>query len=272
MATIDAPNIAASGLRSYLLRTLPAKVTAINLLRAPVLKSPLAGPFTLPVGGSISLRIAEGASTQSVSLTSGSRTAAQIATEINATIASAASADAQGRLVLTGAAPTSTTPGVVEVSSSSTAAVMTALGFSPGGAKLVRSALGAPGLNGVLDGEFVPMDPGSGMAVVLGDRSVEPRSSNVRDDMRRVAFKVQVLAAEPSNNFDSFMELLNAATRCVREVLAEDRTLDSAVFLTEVTKETAIGRIFRFRDGLNYPLMGMADMAVRVHVWERTEP
>ena len=48
MPQVRAEQIAADALRNWLLLKLPAKVTAVNLTRAAVLKATLPGPYTIP--------------------------------------------------------------------------------------------------------------------------------------------------------------------------------------------------------------------------------
>src|SRR6185436_3211813 len=90
--------VVCEALREHLLLKLPAKVTEVNALRAPVLKTPIAGPFN--ISGTKKLRISKTGTDSGhveVTLTAGAaQTATQVAADINAAVglAGVASADA----------------------------------------------------------------------------------------------------------------------------------------------------------------------------------
>jgi len=268
MSTVKAELLAVEALRAYLGRTLPAKVDVLNAARAAVLVAPRAGPYTL--AGSLYLGILP--TGQTTVAVSGTLTAAQVATLINAAAPSGltASADSRGRLVLTAsAAPSGSTPSAVFVGAS---AENRALGWPAGGTSLVLGALVAPDSGGISDGQDVPVSFTEGnFAVVLGARSTRPRSPNIRDDVHVVTMQVEVYAAEPQGSVEASHEFLAQAVRAVREVVLEDRTLDGAVHLALLDAVTVTGRTFRFETpGGASPLMTSAVLTLAVHVFERS--
>jgi len=107
--SVEVEALAARALRRYLLSALPAKVTVMNRARAPVLEAAYAGPYT--ISGTMNLQISKtGVDSGYVTtgnFTAGSQSAAQLAATINATagLVEVASADADGRLLLTGTPP-----------------------------------------------------------------------------------------------------------------------------------------------------------------------
>lgn len=217
--------LAARSLRDYLLRWLPAKVAQLNALRGAVVKSATVGPFTVASGNLVLASAREGATT-SVTLPTGSVTAAAIATAINtaAVPGVTASADGEGRLVLTGAAPTEGVASCVSVRTSTNNALF---GWPSEGCYDVVTALTAPTWKGVMDGgpQTIP-DFGRTFAVVIGDRSaVEVGGS--RADMHTVTLDVSVWVADRANGQHRTRESLQSAVRCVRELLDSDdgRTL-----------------------------------------------
>lgn len=268
MSTVMAELLAVDALRAYLLKTLPAKVSTINSGRAAVLKATTVGPYT--VTGNISLGITRGSET-AITLTTGSRTTAQLVTEINAAAVSGitASADSEDRLTITAsAAPSSSTPSVVSLAASAENA---AFGWDKGGEFTLRSGLVAPSARGVHDGEPDMVDLGAGFWVLIGKRSTAPRSSNIRDDVHIVTMSLEVLAAEPNGNVDSAHELIGSAVRAVREVIYEDRTLDGQVHITNLTSIQYEARTFRFSaGGTSSPLLSAAQITAAVHVFERS--
>jgi lysophospholipase L1-like esterase len=217
--------LAARALRDYLLRWLPAKVAQLNALRGAVVKSAAVGPLTIASGALVLASAREGATT-SVTLPTGTVTAAAIATAINAAAVPGvtASADGEGRLVLTGAAPTE---GVLSCVSVRAAANNLLFGWPEEGCYDVVPAITAPTFKGVMDGgpATIP-DFGRTFAVVIGDRSaVEVGGS--RADMHAVTLDVSVWVADRASGGHRTRETLQACVRAVRELLDSDdgRTL-----------------------------------------------
>jgi hypothetical protein len=268
MSTVQADLLAVSALRAYLLRTLPAKITTLNTERAAVLKAPRAGPYVVPASGSLVLGATVGSEVADA-ITAGSRTATQVAADISTT-GIAATVDAQDRLTLTAtAAPVAGTPSVVSLGPEATAGTYAAFGWSAGGEKITRSALPAPTSPMVQESQLPYTDLGSGLAIIIGERTTEPRSGNIRDDTHRVLLKLEILVAEPNASHSDASELVGTAARAVREVLLEDRTLDGAVHLTELPKLVISPHTYRFaKDGPSF-LLSKADMTVRIHIFER---
>ena len=229
--------IAAKALRDFLLVQLPAKATAVNLLRAAVLTAPWAGPYTIPAGAILRVGTALGTYTN-VTLTSGSRTAAQLAADIEAVpaLAGLAAADTASRLALTSlVAPTATVPSILAIGpdNAGTDGAATgsnaALGFDAGGNHVQTSAVVAPTYRGVMDGWPVTADfPGRGaIVVIIGDRS----SADVGEKRRYeklVDLDLTILRADPAVGQHRNREGIEAAVRCVREVIASDRHLGRA--------------------------------------------
>jgi len=268
MATVKAEHTAVNALRDYLLRTLPAKCTSINSGRAAVLKAPYAGPYTIPSGGTLRLGATSGSET-TVTLTSGSRTAAQIAAEINVS-GLTASADTQGRLLVTSStAPTSGTPSVVSLGSDSTSTAAL-FGWDAGGEEAIREAIAAPTAQGIRDGDHSILDLRRGFAIVIADKKSTDTNRNIRYDERDVAMKLNVYVPVPGGQVNEYSEHAEQCVRAVREVIFEDRTLDAVVMMTDVMDVTIFGPAFRFDAGGVSPLLARADMNVRVRVFERS--
>jgi hypothetical protein len=222
---IQPESLAASALRDYLLRWLPAKATQLNALRGAVVKSAAVGPFVISSGALVLASAREGATT-SVTLPTGTVTASAIATAINtaAVPGVTASADGEGRLVLTGDAPAEGVLSCVAVRSS---AANTLFGWPAEGCYDVVPAITAPTFKGVMDGgpATVP-DFGRTFAIVIGDRSaVEVGGS--RADMHNVTLDVSVWVADRASGGHRTRETLQACVRAVRELLDSDdgRTL-----------------------------------------------
>lgn len=267
MSTVKAEMLAVDSLRAHLLLKLPAKVTSINSERAAVLKAPRAGPYT--VVGDLRIGTAKGTYT-TVALTTGSRTATQVAAEI-AVAGLTASVDAQDRLVLTSSsAPVAGTPSVVALGSNAgEAAANEAFAWDAGGESVVRAALVAPSNPGVRDGDDGLIDVRQGFAVVLGKRRTAPRSPNIRDDCHIVTVDAEVVAAEPNGDMTAAHEFMQQAVRAVREVLLEDRTLGGTVHLTQLPAIQYEARTFRIAGDNFSPLYSSAPLQVAVHVFER---
>lgn len=215
--SVRAEAIAAEALREWLLLQLPARVAAANLVRAAVLKAAWAGPYTIADGAQLKIqRVWNSAVSIMVALTAGSRTAAQVASDINAVLPGLATVDSAERLVLTSpTAPVAGTPSYLEVKGD----------VSPFGwvtsAKSVVSALVAPGWNDVCDGlpqalDFASRGPGT-VVVFIGDRRSQPLDDNPRRNEHRVSLDVHVLRVEPDQHPHRTREAIQAAVACVRE-------------------------------------------------------
>lgn len=225
--------IAVDALILYLRRYLPAKVTALNALREAVLTSALAGPFTVPAGAV--LRLAAGsheATPTDVALTSGSRTAAQVAADIEAVGVPGltASADDYGRLVLTADdAPLEGAPSVVIVAQDVDGDGLPTgsnecFGWAEGGEHLETIALTAPSWRGVVDGlALTGPDMGQGFWVIIRNRSVRPTHPGIRRDTYLVTMTVDIWRpfsahAPPHRS----REAISSCVRAVRELVESD--------------------------------------------------
>jgi hypothetical protein len=213
--------LVAQACRRYLLSALPAKVAEVNATRAPVLEAAYAGPYS--VTGTKVLSISKtGVDTgyvQTAALATGTRTAADIATEINATsgLAGVASADTDGRLLLTGSAPEDAANGIIAVKG--TAAGL--FGWATGD-RVVHSALVAPTYRGVADGVPLKPDMGPGIWIIIGKRSSVPvrrNNSTVRTFEYQVGLELGLMWREMNVQSHRSREAIQSCVRCVRELL-----------------------------------------------------
>lgn len=273
---------AADALRAFLLLRLPARVAAVNATRAAVLTAPWAGPYVIPIGAVLGV----GAVPLYISLNPDlyvERTAADLADDINAWVPGIASADADGRLVLTDlSTPEPGAPSVMaigvdnggEVDGAPTGS-NAALGFNPGGERVVRSALAAPSLRGVMDGWPVTADfQGGGVInIVIGDRSSDDIGEKRRNE-KLVGLDVTILWADPASARHRNREGIASAVRCVREVINTDQTLGRAAFGDIVYCDDGPCQIsglpFNFGSEKGAPLLfDGASMRIDVKVFER---
>lgn len=271
--TVRAELIAVDALRVYLLRTLPAKVDAINAARAATMKAPRAGPYAIASGARLVLGTTIGSGTE-VTLTEG---AARTATEVAADITTAAiagitaSADTQGRLVVTAsAAPAEDAPSVLWLGPDTQAGDNAPFGWGPAGAERIVSAIVAPTEDGISDGDPGEIDLGSGFHVIIGKRTSTP-TDNIRRDVTLVTLSCSVFAAEPQGSIRASQEYISQCVRAVRECIYEDRTLDGAVHIAELPSVQYEGRTFRFQLGQSQSgLMSEAPLQVLIKVFERS--
>lgn len=226
---------AAQLLREWLLQELPASIATVNAARAAVLRTPGPGPFTIPASGALKVSATDKAGlTTTIALTSGSRTTAQLVTQINATVTGLASADADDHLLLTSPTAPSWTASTGAIVNSVVAAgadttdVNTALGWDVGGESVIRTALVPPGPRGVCDGlplgtYFDPSQIGKGRVLVtIGGREGKPKGDNPRNREWDVALELGIFRAEPLEVTNQTREPIQAALRAVRAVLHTD--------------------------------------------------
>ena len=226
--SVTAELIARSALRDYLLLRLPAKVTEVNATRAATLRAPWAGPYTIPAASTMGLSVTgSDASFTAFTVTAGSRTTAQMVTEINTAMAgSPASADADDRLLITSpTAPSTTVPSAVKLRGTTSTDCNAVFGWDKGGEKEVTTALIAPSSRGVADGWPQVLDFGPGAAIgapiccVIGDSSTAPVRPDPRRDEHVVTLDLTVLRLEGLGLSHRNREPILSSLRCVREVL-----------------------------------------------------
>lgn len=278
--SIRPEQLAAEYCREWLLLGMPAKVAEVNALRAAQLKSPWAGPFTITAGMQLRINVTQNSTTfVTASLTSGSRTAAQLAADINGTagLSGVASADLEGRLLLTSPSPpTASAPSKVELQSGT---ANTVLGFTKGGNKRITTALIAPGVDDVIDGwplvsDLVTRGPGT-VVVILGDK-VATELPNPRSDEHLVAMDINVMRIEPQMQIHRNREHIYASLRCVRELMLEGagRTFgaraDNPIMLVRPNKGRVVAKPLSLgtKDNPN-PLFDAAVFNAEVRVFER---
>lgn len=221
--------LVAAACREWLLMSLPAKVAEVNLTRAAYLTAPFAGPYAVPAGSTLGIIPTANSSTAiPVTLTTGAptRTAAQLATDINATsgLSGVASADSNGRLKLTSPTPPSGTSvsSKIELRGGVASDINATLGFHKGGEKCVRTPLVTPMHQDVMDGWpllGVMQSRGKGVVVVvLGDKQTR-EDVNLRKQQNIVTMDVNVLRQESEQQVDRNREHIYAAARCVFELM-----------------------------------------------------
>lgn len=268
--------IAATALREYLLRYLPAEVAAANLTRAAVVKSALAGPFNIS-SGALTLGAARTGGVSVTLPTGAAVTAAQVATAINLVATDlTASADAYGRLVLTSdTPPADDTASAIGVGGST---ANTIFGWEREGVHVVRSALAAPTWEGVMDGWPIGI-PGGGrnFSIIIGDRDSAPLGG-YRRDMHTVTLALEVWAVDRNVSVHRSREYIQAAAQVVRDVIESDdgRTLgvatEGTVEHVSITREKIRGMPFQAFDEAKRPLGPPADVAsmqLTVKVFQR---
>lgn len=279
MSNITVEQLAVTALREWLLLQLPAKVAAVNAQRFAVLKAPIAGPYVIPPNAKLhhsSTRI-EGPWTD-IALTSGTRSATQVAADVELVVPGIASADAFGRLALTAAAaPIVGTDSLVALGPDTTGA-NAALGFDAGGERAQTSALVCPGYKGVADGTPMHPDMGPGFWLILGDALSVPVRPDVRRDEYTVAISLALSVPVPSGSMHRTREHLRAAMRCVREVLFNDptsqgRTLGGVLGIQLVTETQALvkSRPVQFKEMPN-AMFSRAQFQLNVRVYETQTP
>jgi hypothetical protein len=269
-------------LREYLLRYLPAKVAQLNGLRAATLRSALAEPFTVPAGAV--LRLSSTSQEQAptdVPLTSGTRTAAQVATDIGALVPGlTASADEAGRLLLTSSStPAPGAPSVVVVArDAGNTGSNAAFGWSDGGEHYETAALTAPSWRGVVDGRPLTVpDMGQGFWLMLGNRTVRPTHPGIRRDTHTVAFACEVWRPFSANAPPHrSREAISSCVRAVKELLegGDGRYLGRQgagdVQLVTVTDTTINGEPLTLTDSPGI-LFDIARLTINVRVFQRPD-
>lgn len=278
--SVRAEALAVESLIAWLRLKLPAKVTEVNAARAVTLKTPLAGPFTIPASAvlKVSKTTKDGTQT-SISLTGGSRTTTQLVSKINTGFGSTiASADADDRLTLTGSAPVEGTPSCIFVGGDSTGA-NTALGWDAGGESVISTALVTPAHRNIMDGWPMQLDATGGFIVIIGRRSAAPvdRKQGERRDEHIVTLDVSLFRPAIQQENHRSREHISACVQCVREVLKTDaglqlgRAANGDIVKVEVGQVTVEGMRFQpMKEGKMFgPAFDSAALKLYVLVYER---
>jgi len=274
--------IAAIACRDWLLLGMPAKVAEVNATRAAALKSPWAGPFAIAPGATLGINVTQNSDAfVTVALTDGSRTATQLAADINGTtgLSGVASADTEGRLILTSLlAPTTSAASKVALRNA-VLDVNATLGFSKGGERCIVTALVAPSHNDIIDGwpllsDLINRGPGT-VVVILGDK-VTKELPNPRQDQHIVTMDVSVMRIEPHQQIHRNREHIYAAVRCVRELMlsGEGRRFGRGESGDVQMARPSLGRVvakplsFGAKDSPS-PLFDAAVIQVECRIYER---
>jgi hypothetical protein len=237
--TVAASATFSRAMREFLLAKLPAQVVTRNAARAALLITPAAGPFVVPASASLSISL-DGSAFTAAPLTSGSRTAAQVAADIEAVVPGIASALTDGRLkLLATAAPSSpVTVSALHLAADATGA-NEALGFDPGGESCVRAPLVTPTSKGVCDGLPLLMEPyATGrMVVVLGDRGDVEVEAGTRRNERFATLAMRVYVPMLMQGYHQSREEIQSACECINDALGttEGQYLGHSVDGTTVT-------------------------------------
>jgi len=269
-------DIAVQAIREHLLMFLPAKVAELNTLRPAVLKSAYVEPFTFPAATSLKLGInRDGSSPTTCAMTAGTRTAAQVAFDINSASPPGlvATFDRDGRVILTASAkPAQDAPSVVCALADTTGANLI-LGWSPGGETVLYSALVAPTNAGVMDG-WPMASPETGQAFWL---ILDERQSVQIEPLRRYEYLVTIpiLCFKPELGMGTHRsrEGVSMVVRAVREVLHTLRGRYAGhegfgdVMLVQVTNVFIPGKAFSFK-GENV-LYDTASLTITARVFAR---
>lgn len=269
MSLVQAEDIATRALREYLLRTLPAKVATINAARAPYIKAPRAGPYIIPAAPNNVLTIVSQGVDYPVTLTAGSRTAAQVKTQVDPVL-NCSSVDAQLRLVLTSPTAVATgTPSAIGIKASDTG-INEAFGWSAGGDEAVSEALVAPDGNNIRDGDQTIIDVSAGFGIVFSKKSSRHTDRNPHKNERDVVVETDVYVPVPQGCERSYSEFAYQAVAAIRSCIFDDRTLDGVVQYSDVAAASVMGTAFRFASpGAVSPLIAKVSMTLLCRVFER---
>lgn len=230
---------AAKALREWLLAALPAACVAVNNTRAATLRAPFPGPYVIPFGAVMNLSATTKAGNSiGIALAQGTRSAIEIANQINPTTGGWASVDSDGHLVLTSPdvpeydtttlAPTDSIIAVGKYDGGPNPSPNAAFGWDVAGEYSITTPIVPPGPRGVCDGMplqgfFEPSQLGKGRVLVtIGERTFTPVDDNPRRFEWLVTLELGIFRAEPQQVVHQTREGIQAALQCVQECLMTD--------------------------------------------------
>ena len=272
--------IAAQALCEWLRMKLPAKVTELNAARKAQVKAAFAGPYSFSnLNNKLKVWVTgDPADSPTVTLSIGTLTAAQVASEINTAYGySFGSADSDGRLILTAVQPPSSDPSAVFVHVPADSSANTVFGWEEGGVNDVKVALVAPSYRGVMDGFPQIFNSDCDFNIIVGDRSSRPIVPSARRDEHIVVLDIGIMNPAKQGEAHANREHLHACVQAIREVIltTEGRQLGRAglgdiVFLEEVNCRVGGSPYKKFGDdGQVVGLFDIAQMQLAIRVYER---
>lgn len=245
----------------YLGTNYGAKVTAANSARAATLIGYAAESFNIASDGATVI-VVEGTS-NTVSLTQGTRTAAQIATDINnASIGATASDDGEGRVkIVSDTAPSSGAPSSLKIGepSSGTDESRT-LGFFPGQVDL-REAIKDPGPRGFVYGprqdREIPELEFSGLW-----RAVP----NVLRQMDEIEVTITVYDRAPSAAMGGSFNLIQGHMSILDDLINDDRTAEGNFVFTELDEWQPSPEVWTIREDAGAVITGFAKGSAKARI------
>ncbi len=287
---LNPEGLATRHLLDYLRLYLPRKMVELNSLRAAVMMTPGIGTgtqigWTITTGMKLAIATSRSGSGTLVTLPVGAAvTASTIATAINAAPVAGitASADDDGRLVLTSTTAPSASGDSVVVVAKDTTGGNAALGFDPGGEHVSTSYISPPTWRSVMDGYPVAApDAKAGMWVIIGDRDSKPwpgPGPDIRRNETDVAFVLEIFRPEANKAPHRSRDAIQTCVRAVREVLqsVDGRQLGRGqvrdIIRVDVLGVRVGGRPFSFsnRESPNV-LCDVAAITINVRVFQRLE-
>ncbi len=278
MSDVNPEAVACSKLREYLLQYLPGKVDDLNALRFGTLRSASPGPWEILPFATLYLGTSRTGTLTAVTLPEGPAIAANaIALVINtAALGITAFADADGRLVLQSSTSVYSEPSAVVVGNGGSG--NSVFGWPVEGCYDVKSVIGTPTWNSIMDGWPVSVPDAKTMAFILGDRDVTPLGGFRRDEYL-VTIDCSIWNVDPAAQGHRTREAIQTCVQAVREVLESDdgRRLGDN---TGVIQHLEIGRVrvrgipfsaFDEQRRLLGPPSDVASMQVRVKVFARPD-
>lgn len=244
--SVRAEGLAVDALCAWLRLKLPAKVTEVNAARAPRLYAATAGDYVVPASAALKINLTgKDSAYTTVALTAGTRTAAQVASEINAGITglggSSVADTALGNFYVSGAAPSSSAQGIYIGPDSTGANAL--FGWDAGGEHLINPKLVAPAHRNVMDGWPQQLDATGGLIVVVGRRTTIPVSPDERRDEHDVMLELSLFRVASQQENHRSREAMSACVQCVREVLKTDAGLQLGRASTGDIVKVQVGKV-----------------------------
>lgn len=269
--------IATNALRDWLILSLPLKVNEVNSDRTARLVAGSAGPYE--VVANLSFAASRSGPWETPALTTGVRTATQVADELNLSFNDLiASVDAEDRLVISGEAPSSGTGLIGCVAIQADTVANAPFGWSAGGEHVTSAPLRPPTRNGVCDGNpLYPFDNSQGFWVVIDDRecTLWPDETARRRNEFMCTFQVNIYRPDVNVQPYRSREAIASCARAVREVLQTNegiqlgRAVNGDIIVTDVVSEKISGTPFTFSNSKTPNLaFDIASLVIRIKVFK----
>ena len=251
---------AVTALKNTLLDNWAAKILTVNAARFPTIRSTTSS-YTVPVAGTMDISV-DGAAAVTVTPTEGVRTAAQLVTDFDAAVAALGCLDDSGVFEIRhGTAPSGETDRKVTITAD-TNGCAAALGFTVGD-KAHRAPCRALPREKFYD--YEPEMVGPPPYLILNETAIEGQAHLKTRAVYPCTVSFTIADAYRGGSYQPTRDLINGYVQTIREIIAENHSLNGKVISARTTDIQALPRLYQFEG--KGPILGEASFTILIRVF-----